>query len=88
MILDRYRQHTQHCSSCRSALKNGQRLQVILLTYFILTFSGVALMPDSLRLKLGLPLIILALLGLGAAAWLRFWLQPRFYFVDYIHADR
>ena len=87
-ILDRYHQHTQHCSSCRKALKNGQRLQVILLTYFVLAVSGVALMPDSLRLKLGLPLIILALLGLAVAAWLRFWFQPRFYFVDYIHADR
>ena len=87
-ILDRYHQHTQHCSSCRNALKNGQRLQVIFLTYFVLAVSGVALMPDPLRLKLGLPLIILALLGLVVAAWLRFWFQPRFYFVDYIHADR
>ncbi len=88
IMLDRYHQHTQHCSSCRSALKNGQRLQVILLTYFILAVSGVALMPDPLGLKLGLPLIILALLGLVAAAWLRFWLQPRFHFIDYIHADK
>lgn len=88
IILDRYHQHTQHCSSCRNALKNGQRLQVLLLTYFILTVSGVALLPDPLRVKLGLPLIILALLGLGTAAWLRLWFQPRFYFVDYIHADR
>ena len=87
-ILDRYHQHTQHCSSCRSALKNGQRLQAILLTYFILAVSGVALMPDAIRFKFGLPLMILALLGLSAAAWLRFWFQPRFYFVDYIHADR
>ncbi len=87
-MLDRYHQHTQHCSSCRSALKNGQRLQVILLAYFILAVSGVALMPDAIRFKFGLPLIILALLGLSAAAWLRFWLQPRFYFVDYLHADR
>ena len=87
-MLDRYHQHTQHCSSCRSALKNGQRLQMILLICFILAVSGVALMPDAIRFKFGLPLIILALLGLSAAAWLRFWLQPRFYFVDYIHADR
>ncbi len=88
VILDRYHQHTQHCNSCRTALKNGQRLQIILLTYFILSVSGVALMPDLLRIELGLPLVILALLGLGAAAWLRFWLQPRFYFIDYIHSDR
>jgi hypothetical protein len=31
---------------------------------------------------------VIALLGLGAYAWLRFWLSPRFYFVDYIHAHR
>jgi len=36
----------------------------------------------------GLPLIVIALLGLGAYTWLRFWLRPRFYFVDYIHAHR
>ncbi len=87
-LLDRYHQHTKHCSSCRNALKNIQRLQVILAIYFIISVSGVALIPDSLRLKLGLPLIIVALLGLGLAAWLRFWLQPRFYFIDYIHADK
>lgn len=88
IVLDRYHQHTQHCRSCRNALKTSQRLQIILLTYFILAVSGVALMPDAIRLKIGLPLIILALLGLAAAAWLRFWLQPKFYFVDYIHADK
>jgi phenylpropionate dioxygenase-like ring-hydroxylating dioxygenase large terminal subunit len=87
-ILDRYSQHTQHCSSCREALKTIDRLQIGLLAYFALAVAGVALMPDSIRLQWGLPIIILALLGLGVYSWLKFWLKPKFYFVDYIHADR
>jgi hypothetical protein len=87
-ILDRYQQHTRHCSSCRSALLWMQRLQVALLIYFALTVSMVALFPDVWRLKLGLPLVAIALLGLGAYARLKFWLVPRFYFVDYVHAQK
>jgi phenylpropionate dioxygenase-like ring-hydroxylating dioxygenase large terminal subunit len=87
-VLDRYKQHTQHCSSCRGALKTTQRLQRVLLGYFVLTLSGVALMPDALRLSFGLPLMAVALLGLSAFTWLKFWLEPRFYFVDYVHAER
>ena len=87
-ILDRYKQHTQHCRSCREALLVVQRLQAVLLIYFVVTVCAVALLPDELQLNLGLPLIVIALLGLGAYAWLRFWLRPRFYFVDYIHAHR
>ncbi|WP_026731661.1 aromatic ring-hydroxylating dioxygenase subunit alpha [Fischerella sp. PCC 9605] len=87
-ILDRYKQHTQYCSSCRGALKVVQRLQVVLLAYFAITVCGVAILPDALRVKLGLPLILTALLGLAAYAWLKFWLSPKFYFVDYVHADK
>lgn len=87
-ILDRYKQHTQHCHSCREALLVVQRLQAVLLIYFVITVCAVALLRDQLQLTLGLPLIAIALLGLGAYAWLRFWLHPRFYFVDYIHAHR
>ncbi|MBD2777753.1 Rieske 2Fe-2S domain-containing protein [Iningainema tapete] len=87
-ILDRYKQHTQHCRSCREALLVVQRLQAVLLIYFAITVCAVALLDDRLKLTLGLPLIVTALLALGAYAWLRFWLSPRFYFVDYIHAHR
>ena len=87
-LLDRYSQHTQHCSSCRQALKNIQRLQVILIINFILTVSFVAIMNDDLRTSFGLPLTIVALSGLGIWSWLRYWLQPKFYFVDYVHAER
>ncbi|MCP6762893.1 MAG: Rieske 2Fe-2S domain-containing protein [Fischerella sp. CENA71] len=87
-VLDRYKQHTQHCSSCRGALKVVRRLQVSLLAYFAITVAGVAVLPDALRVQLGLPLVITALLGLTAYAWLKFWLSPKFYFVNYVHADR
>ena len=87
-VLDRYKQHTQQCSSCRGALLVVKRLQTGLLIYFATTVSAVALLPDALRVKLGLPLIVAALLGLGAYGWLKFWLSPKFYFVDYIHAQR
>ncbi|QIR35834.1 Rieske 2Fe-2S domain-containing protein [Tolypothrix sp. PCC 7910] len=87
-VLDRYKQHTQHCSSCRRALKVVQRLQGGLLIYFAITVCAVALLSDTLRIQLGLPLMVTALLSLGAYAWLKFWLTPRFYFVDYIHAQR
>lgn len=87
-MLDRYHQHTQHCQSCRQALKTVRRLQWILLIYFVVSLTLVALWPDSLRLQPGLPLLGLGLLGLGAAGWLRFALEPKFIFVDYIHAER
>ena len=45
-------------------------------------------MPDVLRVNLGLPLTVLALMGLGIYAWLKYWVEPKFYFVDYMHADR
>ena len=87
-LLDRYRQHTQHCSSCRGTLKTIKRIQWVLLGNFAITISGVAVMPDELRLSLGLPLIAVALLGLATFTWLKFWLEPKFYFVDYVHAQR
>lgn len=88
VLLDRYKQHTQHCSSCRGALRVIQRLQVVLLAYSAVTISGVAILPDTLRVKLGLTLIITALLSLAAYTWLKFWLVPKFYFVDYVHAKK
>ena len=87
-ILNRYKQHTQHCSSCRNTLKLAQRMQIILVSYFVVVVSIVALLPDVLRLKLGLPLILTALLGLGVYGWLKLWLIPRFYFLDYIHSEK
>jgi len=86
-ILDRYHQHTLICSSCRQALTNVQRLQLGLLSYFCIALAVAAVMPDRLRLWVSLPLVLTALLGLSLYAGLKFWLEPQFYFVDYIHAN-
>jgi hypothetical protein len=87
-VLNRYEQHTQHCSSCRGALKNIQTLQLFLLAYFAVVVAIVAVLTDTLRMKVGILLIISALFGLGIYAILKLWLEPKFYFVDYIHAEK
>jgi phenylpropionate dioxygenase-like ring-hydroxylating dioxygenase large terminal subunit len=87
-VLNRYEQHTQHCSSCRGALKNIQTWQLFLLAYFAVIVAIVAVLPDTLRIKVGIPLMISALLSLGIYAILKLWLEPKFYFVDYIHAEK
>lgn len=87
-LLDRYSQHTQHCSSCRTALNRIQLAQWLLLAYFAVVVATVAVLPDSLRVSWGLYLIISALFGLGIAAVLKFWLMPKFYFVDYVHSQK
>jgi hypothetical protein len=68
LMLDRYYQHTQHCHSCRNALESIQRLQWILLGWFVVSLSVAALLPDQQRFWTGVPLLGFALLGLGAAA--------------------
>ena len=88
VLLDRYHQHTQHCSSCRNALKTTKFWQWLLVIYFIATVSVVAVLPDNQRVSWGLWLMVSALLGLGIAAVLKFWLMPKFYFVDYLHSQR
>ncbi|MCL1473001.1 Rieske 2Fe-2S domain-containing protein [Argonema antarcticum] len=87
-VLDRYRQHTQHCDSCRTAVLKIKRIKIALLGYVAITVPVVAVFPDAVRLKFGLPLIVVALLSLGVYCWLKFWLEPKFYFVDYVHAKR
>ncbi|NET06040.1 MAG: Rieske 2Fe-2S domain-containing protein [Merismopedia sp. SIO2A8] len=87
-LLDRYRQHTQHCRSCREALSRIKQLQRALLGYFALTIAVVSLIRDQQRVSLGLPLILIALLGLVVYTWLKLWLEPRFYFIDYVHAHK
>ena len=87
-LLDRYHQHTRLCSSCRQALTRIQQLQIALVGYFVIALSIAALLPDSARFAVGLPLLGSALLGLGLYGGLKYGLEPKFYFVDYIHADR
>lgn len=88
VLLDRYHQHTQHCSSCRKTLKTIQLWQWLLLAYFVAVVSTVAVLPDNLRVNVGLYLTISAFVGLGIFTILRFWLMPKFYFVDYLHSER
>lgn len=87
-ILDRYHQHTLLCSSCRQALNKVHQVQIGLLAYFPIAITIAAIMPDPLRLSIGLPFGLTALMGLGLYAGLKYWLEPKFYFVDYIHSKR
>jgi phenylpropionate dioxygenase-like ring-hydroxylating dioxygenase large terminal subunit len=87
-ILDRYHQHTLICGSCRQALKNVQRVQIGLLIYFAIALSIAAVLPDAFRVGISLPLVLTALLGLVIYGYLKYWLEPKFYFVDYVHGDR
>lgn len=87
-LLDRYHQHTLLCGSCRQALKTVHRVQAGLVVYFAIALSIAAVMPDALRLRVSLPLALTGLLGLAIYAGLKYWLEPQFYFVDYVHAKR
>jgi hypothetical protein len=88
LILDRYHQHTRHCSSCRQALTNIQRLQIVFLVYFALSVLLLSTLADQVSWLSKLIIIVTALVGLGAYGWLKFKLEPKFHFVDYIHAQR
>lgn len=87
VLLDRYHQHTQICSSCKGALQRIQQIQIGLLGWFAIAVALAAVLPDGSRQVIGIPLILLAFLGLGGFAWLKFYLEPKFRFVDYVHAD-
>ncbi|MER3436102.1 MAG: pheophorbide a oxygenase [Leptolyngbya sp. ERB_1_1] len=87
-LLDRYHQHTLICGSCRQALKNLHRFQGAVLIYFAIALSIAAVLPDASRVWVGLPLVLTALLGLVIYVGLKYWLEPKFYFVDYVHANR
>lgn len=87
-VLDRYHQHTQHCSSCRNALNNVKKLQFILLGFAIFSIVGCSIMSNEFRQQWGLFLGGFVIFLLGIYSWLKWWLEPRFYFVDYVHADK
>jgi phenylpropionate dioxygenase-like ring-hydroxylating dioxygenase large terminal subunit len=87
-LLDRYHQHTQHCESCRQALANTQKIQVISLILSIASLVSVAVFSDGWRSQFGIPLILFSLFSFGIYSGLKWWLEPQFYFVDYVHADK
>ena len=86
-VLDRYQQHTIHCSSCRRALQTTRRAKGLLVGLAIVTVAITALLPNSLRLKGGLGLITFGAICGAIATALHYKLEPKFYFVDYRHPD-
>ncbi len=45
-------------------------------------------MPDNFRQQWGLLLGSLVIISLGFYSLLKWWLEPRFYFLDYVDADK
>ncbi|MBE7383622.1 MAG: Rieske 2Fe-2S domain-containing protein [Leptolyngbya sp. SIO1E4] len=88
IILDRYKQHTTHCSSCRGALTAIRRWQFGLVALAGVLVMVTALLPDAGRVQFGLPLAGITIVALGVYLLLKYWLEPKFYYVDYVHADR
>ncbi|MGK7889351.1 MAG: Rieske 2Fe-2S domain-containing protein [Leptolyngbyaceae cyanobacterium] len=80
-LLDRYSSHTQHCSSCRGALKRIQQIRTGLGVASALVWSLIPLaiaLSESMSLSLGFLLTGLPLLS--GAAWLGLGrLEQRFY---------
>ena len=87
-LLDRHDQHTRHCASCRRALALTQRGQLAALLLAFTGLAAAALLPDHLRLSLGVALVLLSALALVVAAALRWGLEPAFRFRPYDHTRR
>jgi Pheophorbide a oxygenase len=86
-IMDRYAQHTRHCSSCRQALGRIKIAKLSLSAIGILLVTIATVLPDSIRFTIGLPLLIIsAIVGLIAFG-LHSQVEPKFYFEDYPHPD-
>ncbi|PNH10690.1 Pheophorbide a oxygenase, chloroplastic [Tetrabaena socialis] len=89
-VLDRYSQHTQHCKHCQQALKNVEVAAAVLavcgtLAALWLVARGVAGLP-LLAPATGLGLLAVAACGWGVAALAA--LRQKFFFEDYVHADK
>ena len=65
-----------------------KRSQIILLALSTIFLIFTAIISDELRHQFGLALGGLILLFLALYSWLKLWLEPRFYFIDYVHADK
>lgn len=69
VLLDRYHSHTENCSSCRTALKNLQRIKVGLVVTIAIVWGVVTLLFGLVNLPL-IPMIFLSLtLPLGVILW-------------------
>lgn len=80
LLLDRYSSHTQHCQSCRGALRNVQRGKVVAGAIAILAWALATLLPVFWTLAAGptVGLVLLAIASLGARFGLT-QLERRFY---------
>lgn len=82
-MLDRFEQHTVHCSSCRGAYKTFETLQKVLIGSTVV-FAATAGVPSALQIR-----ILVAGLALTSAAlaYALFEFQKNFVFIDYVHAE-
>ena len=83
-MLDRMSQHTEKCSSCRTAYRNVRRAFVVLLALAVATL-GLAVVPSDVVARVAIATVAMALFGV--AAYLKLKLEPQFVFVDYVIAD-
>ena len=83
-MLDRFHQHTLHCSSCRGALKGVENWSDRLFVLFVVLLAAATVPPDW-PIRAGFATAAVAICGV--AAYLRFVIRPKFIFVDYNHAD-
>ena len=82
-MLDRFEQHTLHCSSCKGAYKTFQTVQRLLIGATVV-FAATAGIPSALQIRILLASLALASAGLAYAL---FELQKNFVFIDYVHAE-
>lgn len=82
-MLDRLSQHTEKCSSCRVAYKNVQRAGLLFGTLAVLLLASASL-PDEFALRCGLAAA--GVISAAVSAFLKLVLEPKFVFVDYVHA--
>ncbi|MGK7920511.1 MAG: Rieske 2Fe-2S domain-containing protein [Trichodesmium sp.] len=71
ILLDRYHSHTKNCSSCRTALRNLQRIKVgviVATSVMLITILLLLLIVDNLNI-IGMTLLIFSL-PLGVMFWL------------------
>jgi phenylpropionate dioxygenase-like ring-hydroxylating dioxygenase large terminal subunit len=86
-LLDRYHQHTEICSSCRTALDRVQWGQRAALLVLALTLTVAATASEAIGVMGRGAAFAVAIAAIVAYGGLKYWLEPRFYFVDYRHPD-
>lgn len=85
-VIDRYEQHTKHCSSCNTALRNFRRLIRVLAWFAALTTVLIAATAHILRWKV-LVLVVFIVLTLFTMQYIEDNILPLFIWRDYDHAQ-